>query len=155
MTVQLNVCIFATDQEMGLFVTALSMYTTATQERFAVTATKIFSTFWLVNAVILIAVPDKAKNLWLETGVAWDSTTKFMARMIAFNAFAKHGLTLLLLLFHMDKLTAFALAYSSWWFKLILLHFVTCDTQVAGLDSRLVNFWIGVHGYVVLMTLFH
>ena len=37
----------------------------------------------------------------------------------------------------------------------MLLHFVTGDTQKAGLDARLVNFWIFVHGYVVLTTLFH
>jgi hypothetical protein len=141
-------------KEMGLFVTALSMYTT-TQERIAVPAAKLFSMFWLVNAVYLIIVPEKAKKLWFQKGVAWDPTTKLMARMIAFNAFAKHGLTLLLLVFRMDKLTAFALAYSSWWFKLMLLHFVTGDTQKAGLDARLVNFWIIVHGYVVLTTLFH
>ena len=119
-----------------------------------VASMKAAAVTYILLGLWVIIRPDAAAESLCGHFPTYDATSRLMMRMIGFNALGHGGLTAATLFGDdVDPLTAFGIGYSAWFFKLLVLQVITRDIKKAGLDGRLVSFWILMHGMVVATVL--
>lgn len=140
------------EQTLRLATSALFLYSMTQHHPTA--AMKAATVLWLLFGLYLVVQPDAAAQTLFGHFATYDTTSRVVIRMIGFNMLAHGGFAGVMLFGNdVDPLTAFGVGYSSWLFKLLVLQAVTHDSQKAGIDSRMIYFWIAVHGSVVATML--